>query len=388
MKPDIDFSKATAEHYKIDNPDMRLIQTTEKSVPEIYSLADAKAVFFSLREDETPVTDSAVGIGRSTCMCPKSPEELFFICSSVGHRTQVRIAKKESLEYAGANDYNVMWSGDDIIAHSPLTKFDVEMTRKTADRKLVWSAAPQYVTCKAGTAVAGWGGNDVNDLMLPGEVKSWEAKEVGNRTYFLYPERGVVLGTCRAVSMSIISEHFERFPKFAETVRTTRPKLWETIQNAIEDEKATEESRHWDISGAVLGAIKNPERFHLKVEEKFGEDDTWRASVGSSSAFSDAELTHFKESYALNPDNSKTPFYFLIRDRRTDKKAVVWQGEDNPMSYEASVAFGRSKGVPEAQLDFADKFPIIPLQSAPSQDSALTGLSKAHAANKQGSRAI
>ena len=77
MKPDIDFSKATAEHYKIDNPDMRVIQTTGKQVPEIYSLADAKAVFFSLREDETPVTDSCVGIGRSTCMCPKSPEELF-----------------------------------------------------------------------------------------------------------------------------------------------------------------------------------------------------------------------------------------------------------------------------------------------------------------------
>ena len=50
-----------------------------------------------------------------------------------------------------------MWSGDNIIAHSALSKFDIEMTRKTADRKLVWSASPQYVTCKAGDAVACWG---------------------------------------------------------------------------------------------------------------------------------------------------------------------------------------------------------------------------------------
>ena len=43
-----------------------------------------------------------------------------------------------------------MWGGNDIIAHSHVDAFDEGMTRKTADRKLVWSTLPQYVVCMSG----------------------------------------------------------------------------------------------------------------------------------------------------------------------------------------------------------------------------------------------
>lgn len=157
MKPDIDFSTATVEHYQIVEPDVRKLRSAGEGFVGTSlagrfggSLAGAEAVFNSLSENEAIRTDSIVGIGRGKFLCPKSARELFFISSCVGHRTNFSVVEKSSIHVSGISDFHVMWGGNDIIAHSHVDAFDEGMTRKTADRKLVWSTLPQYVVCMSG----------------------------------------------------------------------------------------------------------------------------------------------------------------------------------------------------------------------------------------------
>jgi len=236
MSKESDFSKAYAEHYEIQHPDARM---ERRWLSEAYwhSLDDAEKAFANLKEGEMIIAAASVGVGHSTSFAPKTAKELFFISKCIGHRTTLYVGDEKDAKYTGKTSFEVLWSERDIIAHSGISKFDVEMTRKTADRKLIWCASPQYVTSKQGVAVSGWGrGRDEEDLMLGGEVKSWEARKIGGRTYFLYPEKGVHPGTCRAVSMSILEDQFKRFPKFEETIKSLKPDLWTTVKAAIDEE--------------------------------------------------------------------------------------------------------------------------------------------------------
>lgn len=81
-----------------------------------------------------------------------------------------------------------------------------------------------------------WLNEDPEDLTYPSEIDTWDVVQIGGKGYFLYPEKRVApIGSCRAISMKMLKNHFERFHHFRNTI-AAKAQLWEKVRHAFSQE--------------------------------------------------------------------------------------------------------------------------------------------------------
>jgi uncharacterized protein len=174
--------------------------------------------------------------------------------------------------------------------------------------------------------------------------KKYAPEGPGRRTY--YPETAKKLDE---VFNPIIDMHQRGDWQAAEKiVREYNPKAF----------RSTSEPRY-EISGAILGVFKHPDKFPLEVEEEF-PDDPWQASVKTTRPLSKEEFRKLFEDYSGDPDGKGTPYYLKIKDKVTGKEYVTFTGKHHGhygrlFNYDEAKEFGRKLGIPEEQLDFEKK---------------------------------